>query len=302
MLVEQSHVSRAAEQLGISQPAMSTALGQLREAFQDPLLVRTGKGMTPTPNALRLSRSAREALDLMHEAFSLTQAFEAATAETVFRLSATESVGFMLMPRLTEVFQRLAPAARLVLGPSEPARLREQLEEGRADLVVGFLPDPPDALYAVTLYEQELRVVAARGHPRIRGTLTLEQFLHERHVRYQPLHGESSIERRVEDAFASLGRSRRVAVTVPSALASAPIVAASRHIATLTRAVAEHAAQADALQVLVPPVSLGKARVSMFWHERTHASPAHVWLRKVIRGLFDRHGRAGTRSTSAGPG
>jgi len=300
VLVEQSHVSRAAEQLGISQPAMSTALGQLREAFGDPLLVRTGRGMAPTPNALRLATSARAALDLLHEAVAMTQAFDPATAETVFRISATESVGFLLMPRLTRALQRLAPSVRLVLSPSEPARLREQLEEGRADLVAGFLPDPPGALYEATLYEQELRVVASRGHPRIRGSLSAEQFLEERHVRYQPLHGESTIERRVDEAFSAQGRVRRVAVTVPSALASAPIVAASAHLATLTRAVAEHAARADALQVLVPPLPLGPVRVSLFWHERTHASAGHVWLRRVIRRLFHGQGTSARGTIASG--
>ncbi|VWX61906.1 conserved hypothetical protein [Burkholderiales bacterium 8X] len=290
VLVEQSHVSRAADQLGISQPAMSTMLAQLREVFQDPLLVRTAKGMAPTPNALRIAASARAALDTMEEAFSLTRAFDPATAETVFRISATESVGFLLLPRLTRLLEQVAPNVRLVLSPSEPARFREQLEEGRADLVAGFLPNPPEALYTAMLYEQELRVVAAAAHPRIRGTLTGEQFLQERHVRYKPLHGESSIEQHVEQLFAAQGRTRRIAVTVPSALASASIVAASGHIATLTQAVAEHAAKADALQVLVPPFPLGVARVSLFWHERTHASSAHVWLRQVIRGLF--HGEA----------
>mgnify|MGYP003583215008 CR=1 FL=1 len=297
VLIEQSHVSRAADQLGISQPAMSTTLAQLREVFNDPLLVRTGKGMAPTPNALRIAGSARTALDVMEEAFSLTRAFDPATAETAFRISATESVGFLLVPRLTQVLERVAPNVRLVLSPSEPARLRDQLEEGRADLVAGFLPNPPEALYSATLYEQELRVVAASGHPRIRGALTAEQFLQERHIRYKPLHGESSIERRVEEVFAAHGRTRRIAVTVPSALASASIVAASGHLATLTKAVAEHAGKANGLQVLEAPIPLGVARVSLFWHERTHASSAHVWLRQVIRGLF--HGEAATSKAAA---
>src|SRR4051794_33110448 len=87
VLVEQSHVSRAADLLGVSQPAMSATLGQLRDVFQDPLLVRTAKGMAPTPNAVRIAASARAALELVDEAFALTRAFDPATAETAFRLS-----------------------------------------------------------------------------------------------------------------------------------------------------------------------------------------------------------------------
>jgi DNA-binding transcriptional LysR family regulator len=289
VLVEQSHVSRAADVMGISQPAMSAALAQLREVFQDPLLVRTAKGMAPTPNATRIAASARAALELMEDSFALTRAFDPATAETTFHLNATESVGFMLVPRLTRMLERLAPNVRLTISPSEPARLREQLEQGEADLVVSYQPHAPEALYTATLYQQELRVVAARNHPRVQGSLSVEQYLDERHIHYQPLAGQSSIERQVDEAFAARGRVRRIGVTVPSALASAPIVGASTHIATLTRAVAEHAARADDLQVLQPPFPLGAVRVAMFWHERTHAGLAHVWLRQVIRDLF--HGQ-----------
>jgi DNA-binding transcriptional LysR family regulator len=286
VLIEQSHVSRAADLLGISQPAMSATLAQLREVFQDPLLVRTAKGMAPTPNATRIAASARAALELMEDCFALTRAFDPPTAETAFHLSATESVGFMLVPRLTQVLERVAPHVRLTISPSEPARLREQLEQGEADLVAAYQPHAPEALYTATLYQQELRVVAARNHPRIRGALSVQQYLDERHVHYKPLAGHSTIERQVDEAFAALGRTRRIGVTVPSALSSASIVGASTHIATLTRAVAEHAARADDLQVLEPPFALGAVRVAMFWHERTHASSAHVWLRQVIRDLF----------------
>lgn len=286
VLIEESHVSRAARQLGISQPTMSATLAQLRDVFQDPLLVRTAKGMAPTPNALRIAASARAALDTLESSFALTRAFDPATAETAFRLSATESVGFMLMPRLTQALERFAPSVRVTVSPSEPARLREQLEEGEVDLVAAYQPHAPEALYTATLYQQELRVVAAGSHPRIRGSISVEQYFDERHVHYKPLHGHSSIERQVDEAFAAHGRTRRIGVTVPSALASAPIVAASTHIATLTRAVAEHAARADNLQVLEPPLALGAVRVAMFWHERTHASSAHIWLRRVIRELF----------------
>jgi DNA-binding transcriptional LysR family regulator len=289
VLVAQSHVSRAAQELGLSQPAMSSMLAALRETFQDPLLVRTARGMEPTPNAQRIAARAREALELVEGALALTRAFDPSTAETSFRISATESVGFILIPRLIQTLEERAPQVRLVIGTSEPGRIRELLEGGEADLVAAYQPKAPDALYSTTLYQQELRVLAARSHPRIQGTLGAEQYMAERHVHYKPLHGESSIERQVDEAFAAHGRTRRIGVTVPSALASPPVVAASTHLATVTRAVAEHAARASALQVLEPPFSLHAVRVAMFWHERTHASSAHVWLRQLIRELF--HGR-----------
>jgi len=286
VLVAESHVSRAADQLGISQPAMSATLAQLREVFQDPLLVRTARGMSPTANGLRIAACARAALELIEESFALTRAFDPSVAENVFRLSATESVGFMLVPRLMQKLEQVAPGVRLHIRAAEPSRTREQLEEGEADLVVAYQPHAPGALHTSSLYQQELRVIAARSHPTIQGTLSLDQYLDSRHVYYKPTHGQSTIERQVDEAFAACGRTRRIGVSVPSALASAPIVAASHHIATLTRAVAEHAAKSDELQVLTPPLALDTVRVSMFWHERTHTISAHVWLRQLIREVF----------------
>lgn len=286
VLVERAHVSRAAEELGLTQPQASATLASLREHFQDPLLVRTARGMQPTPNAVRIAERLRAALEHVEEAFTVTRAFDPATSETAFRISATESVGFLLIPRLVQALETRAPHVHVVVETAEPGRLRELLADGEVDLVATFHPDAPDALYGTVLYEQELRVLAAADHPRIRGTVAEEAYLQERHVRFQPLRGDSSIERQVDDAFALRGRTRRIGVTVPSSLASPPVVAASTHIATVTKAVAEHAARALALQVLKPPFPLEIARVSMYWHERTHASPAHVWLRKLIRELF----------------
>jgi DNA-binding transcriptional LysR family regulator len=242
--------------------------------------------MTPTPNAMHIAENARVALDLIEGSFALTRAFDPAVAQTIFHLSATESVGFMLVPRLTHKLEQVAPGVRLHIGAAQPSRMREQLEEGEADLVVAYQPQAAGALHTSSLYQQELCVVAASSHPGIRGSLSVDQYLDARHVRYKPTHGHSTIERQIDEAFASRGRTRRIGVSVPSALASAPIVAASNHLATLTRAVAEHAARTNDLQVLPLPFDLGTVSVSMFWHERTHAPSAHVWLRQLIRDLF----------------
>jgi len=285
VLVAEGHVSRASAEVGISQSSMSATLAQLRDAFQDPLLVRTAKGMTPTPVALRIAASARAALDLIEDSYAQTRTFDAPVADTIFRISATESVGFMLVPRLTEKLEELAPNVQLVIRPAD-FRMREQLELGEADLVVAYQPYAPDTLFTSALYEQELCVIASKSHSSIRATLSSEQYLCARHVCYRPANGASMIERQVDEAFAARGRLRRIGVTVPSALSSAPIVATSGHVATVTRALAEYVSQCNDIQVLSPPFELGPVNVSMFWNERTHSISAHVWLRQLIRDLF----------------
>lgn len=286
ILIEESHVSKAAERLGVTQPSMSAVLAQLREVFNDPILIRTNKGMIPTSSGIAIARLAKRSLDLLEEAMSMTREFDPYASKMTFRINATESVGFILVPPLTRLLESAAPGVRIEVSPSAPSRMLDQLQQGEADVVVAYQPHAPDMLYMTTLYQQQLRVVAASSHPRIEGRLTPEQYRNERHVYYKPAIGVSSIERQVDQAFAERGWERQVGIVVPSALASAPIAAASNHLATVTRAVAEHAARANDLQVLKPPIPLGVVRVAMFWHERTHASSAHAWLRKMIKSLF----------------
>jgi DNA-binding transcriptional LysR family regulator len=285
-LVSEAHVTRAAEQLGLSQPAMSAVLSKLRRIFQNPLLVRTTKGMVATPVAIEIAAHARDALIHVELALNLNRTFSPTDSRTTFKIGATESVAFVLMPLLVSALEAEAPHVRILVVSLEPSRVREQLEDGEIDLVVAYLGTPPEGLHTTSLYQQVLKVVASKSHPVIQGKLSLRQYTDAGHIYYKPRVGTSTIEDQVDAAFTAVGETRTVKVTVPSAMSSPQIAANSRLLATLTLAVAQEASRAYNLQILEPPLPLKLVHVSMYWHERTHAMVPQTWFRQFIKKLF----------------
>ena len=219
-------------------------------------------------------------------ALNLNSTFNPSDSRTTFKIGATESVAFVLMPLLVAALEAEAPHVRILVVTLEPSRVREQLEDGEIDLVVAYLGTPPEGLHTTSLYQQVLKVVASTSHPDIQGKLSLQQYIDAGHIYYKPRVGTSTIEDQVDEAFTAVGATRTVKVTVPSAMSSPQIAANSRLLATLTLAVAQEASRAYKLQILEPPLPLKLVHVAMYWHERTHAMAQQTWFRKFIKKLF----------------
>lgn len=280
-LVAEGHVTRAAERMNITQPAMSATLARLRTLFADPLLVRTEKGMVATPRAAQLAEQFQQALDLVDQALSAGADFDPATATERFKIAASETLGYLLMPSLIAHVRRLAPGAQFTVQPPELARVRHDLEEGGIDLVVAFIRDAPQGLRFKPLLSQPMRVIAAAGHPEVQGQLSLAQYVGYPHVFYAlGRTARSTLEDVVDEALQRAGVARSIGARVSSTLVSPGLVAQSDLLATLPERIARHFAAVWQLQVLEPPLSLEDVSTSMFWHERTHHSPAHRWLRQ----------------------
>ena len=208
-LVTEAHVTRAAERMGISQPAMSATLARLRALFADPLLVRTEKGMVATPRALDIAEQVQQALDLIDQSLAESTPFDPACATAHFRIVASESIGFLLMPQLIARVRQDAPGVRLSVRNPELPRVRQELEEGDCDLVVAFLHDAPQGLRSTTLMQQRMCVIAAAGHPSIQGSISLEQYVAFPHVYYAlGRTGTSTLDTVVDRALARAGQAR----------------------------------------------------------------------------------------------
>jgi DNA-binding transcriptional LysR family regulator len=281
-LVSEAHVTRAAERMGMTQPAMSAALARLRSLFGDPLLVRTEKGMVPTPRAQEVAAAARSALELLDGALAPEAGFDPARSSERFEILASESASFVLMPALVARVRALAPRVELRIQVPDLTRARQVLEEGRADLLVSFTRSAPAGLRSRPLLQQELKIIAARHHPDVRGSLTLDQFLAWPHAIHMIGRTCSAVEAAANDALAPTGRQRSVGAWVPSSISSPAVVAATDFLATLPDFVARSFSHALGLQVLAPPLAMGDAQLSMYWHDRTHRHPAQRWLRKVL--------------------
>lgn len=161
-------VSRAAELLELGQPAVSIALGKLREHFSDPLFVRTSSGMEPTPLADELVQPIRHALDAFDAALGHRSSFDPATSERSFRICMTDITHLVLLPRLWGQLRATAPGIRIQISPLDDDTGRK-LEAGEADLAVGFIPALEAGFYQQALFRQQYVCLASADHPRIHG-------------------------------------------------------------------------------------------------------------------------------------
>jgi len=285
-LIAESSVTRAAERMDMSQPAMSGALARLREVLQDPLLVRTPKGMVPTPYALEITVAMRPHLRGMQALLAQRGQFDPFTAEGLVSIATTDYTGVVLGPALMARLRGAAPNLRLQIKLPDPKHIREWLEEGSCDIGIGFFPELADGLHAAPLFEDTVSVLAATTHPTVQGSVSLAQFQEATHVIFgSPFAPLSTLETWVDEHLAPLNVTRKVGMQVPSALMPGYAVTRTDLLATLPTRLARHLAQTLPLQVLPLPFEAAPMTFSMVWHERTHSVPAYLWLREVLREL-----------------
>jgi len=285
-LVEERHVTRAAERMSIGQPAMSAALARLREVFRDVLLVKTTTGMEPTPRALELVGRIREMTDLLEGRGFAHAQFDPATSQARWRIMASDGISRVVLPALMELAGRAAPKMRFTVHPGDPRRLSEYLRDGDFDLAMAFVRTPPSELRQMVLYPQRLVCIAREGHPDIEGTLTFEQFTASDHARWgAPPVAHATMEVMVDEILEAQGKSRRVALLISSLTLLPTVVARSNLLAVIPEHLARHACESLPLQVLPLPFRVPPVHVSMTWHERMHHDPGHKWLRDALRDI-----------------
>jgi DNA-binding transcriptional LysR family regulator len=272
-------VSRAGARLGLSQPAVSNALAQLRGVLGDPLLVRGPRGMVPTERALALAAPLRAALAQLEYSLGPSAPFDPATSDRRFTLATNDFVAFALLPKLLARLSREAPGVRLQVRAWQEHHVPADLERGEADLMLGIFRKLPPGHQQTPLFVDRFVCVVRRGHPQVRGKLTLATYVKLPHVlvSHQP-NGRGV----VDDVLAGRGLARTVVLRVSHFLLVPAIIAGTDYVAALSEHVAHPFAKAWPLQILPPPLPLPVGDISLVWHERTHASPAQAWLRGVI--------------------
>ncbi|WP_246012853.1 LysR family transcriptional regulator [Pigmentiphaga humi] len=282
VLVTEKNVTRAANLLGIGQPALSQTLGKLREHFNDPLLVRTRGGMVPTDRARELERSARQILAEYDRMISPADHFDPATSRRRFVVTIPEYAEHMLMPPLLERLRRESPDIRIEVRPPQPARAIEQLETGDLDLRIAWLLAPTPTLRSMPLFQDQVVCLASRAHPSIQDSLTVDDFLGCPHVR--PLGtGRPTTAVVLDEALAREGRKFERPFLVQNFLTIPAIVSRTDMLATLPRMLARAFAAQYPLQLLEVPLRLPRIRYAAYWHERSQKDPGHRWLRTMLQ-------------------
>ena len=287
LIVERS-VSRAAMRLGSTQPALSAALRRLRSLTGDPLLVRSGAGMTPTPTALELLAPAERLLQEADTLFAPRRrksGFDPATSTLQVRIAASDYLDPLFLPQLVARLQRLAPGLRLDLQPlTAEYDYRASLARGEVDLVIGNWLEPPAELHLGRLLVDEVVCLVSEQHPAVRmapRAWTAARYLDCQHLAPMPLSpGQPGV---IEQHLASLGLQRQIAVRCAHFGQLPQMVARSLLVLTTGRLFCARYLDQLPVRILRCPVAFPPMTYYQLWHELSHTSAPLRWVREQVR-------------------
>jgi DNA-binding transcriptional LysR family regulator len=281
-LLEELHVTNAGRRVGLSQPAMSNALGRLRRQLGDPLLVRTPGGMVPTPRATELAGPVRDALAAVEAALAAPGPFDP-TAPRRFVLAVTDYAGCVLLPALATDLAQNASGIDLDVRPFEEATRDDLLRRGEIDVAIEYIAHLGEGFRRQTLLEEDFRCVVRGDHPGVGKRLTLKRYVALPHLLVSPRGGGGR--GIVDEMLAAKGLERRIAMNIPHFMVAPLLVARSDMIATLPRRIAEEVAPRYGLRVFRPPLAITGFALDAVWHARTDADPGRRWLVERMRAV-----------------
>ena len=279
---EYRHITKAAKVLGITQPALSHALGRLRSLLGDKLFVKSSRGMVPTPKAQQLSAPIRTLLESFETNVLGVQEFDPKTLKKTFTVHTTDLIECLLMPKLLQTLRYEAPYTKLVSRPAGFSLPREEMERGDCDFAIaGFFGNLPDGFYQQKLFTDHFQSAVRRNHPRLRGkkSLTLDEYCNERHILIAP---SGDLRGQVDDLLKKKKRERQIVVGLNVFMSSAWIVSQGDDLLTAPSRLIALIGKAFPVQVMAPPVEIPSITIVQAWHERNHQDPGHKWLREHI--------------------
>lgn len=273
-LLRERNVSRAAERLALSQPAVSNALNRLRELLDDPLLVRVGRAMQPTPRALELEAPIRDALQRIGQSLAGGDAFDPARSRQRFTLALTDYVEALCMPHLLQNLEAEAPAIGVAIQHLTPTLPAEALDKSSLDLVLGRFEDLPARFQRRAWASETLRLLARRGHPQVDAAIDLTTFLAQRHLWVSG----GQTKGMVDQWLASQGLKRQIAYITPNYLQAAHLVARTDLLTVLPTRLANYFAELLPLQVLELPFDVGQFHLELVYLAQRERDTALQWL------------------------
>ena len=278
LLAERS-VSRVAETLDLSQPAVSNALARLRKLLGDELFLRTPSGMEPTPFAEQLADSVTYALGMIHSALNQRSSFDPASSARSFVIGMTDIGEIYFLPPLMERLRREAPGVTISTVRNTAVNLRDDLESGKVDLAIGLLPQLKAGFFQRRLFSQRYVCLMRKGHPLDKRKISLAEFSAAEHLL---VISEGTGHGKVDEVLKRSGIERRVALTVPHFVAVGHILQNGDLVATVPERLADRMTGPFSLSAVPHPAQLPEVAINVFWHAKFHKAPANQWLRSLI--------------------
>lgn len=282
-------VTRAAEAVGVSQSTMSYTLARLREAFSDPLFVRIGDAMQPTPLALQLAVPVRRMLGILRNDVLRRLPFSPATSERTFTINMSDIAELVFLPIMLRRFTKVAPFVNIRSVNLDADALHKALDNGEVDLAMGYYPDlRPAHVYQQKLSAQSFVCMVRKGHPRVQRQITLAQFVQESHALVR---NAGRTQEMFEGVLAQQGVRRRVVLDIGHFTSVPFVIAQSDLVVTVPAVVGEIYSTLGSLALIPPPIPTPSFDVMQHWHELLHHDPGHQWLRSEIARLFNLRGK-----------
>lgn len=287
-LLREGSTVKAGNRLGLSQPAVSSALSRLRHSLGDELFIRQGQGIVPTDYARALATPLHEELGRLEELLAGPGKFDPATAEITFRIAGSDFFADVLMPRLSARLGKVAPGVRVQLVDLVPSSYISSLDRYEADLAL--LPDDafPDWVDRMAMFRSSFAVIARKGHPALTGlppgeVLPLDLFCTLGHILFSP---EGNLHGMGDAALEKVGRKRHVVMTLPVFSGICRTVGQGDAIALVPQQIAAMLADEMGLALYAPPMAMPVPLIVGAWNRRSSANPAHRWMRQEIAALL----------------
>src|SRR3954469_24613597 len=287
-------VVRAARRLHVTPSAVSNGLARLRAALDDPLLIRSGRGVVPTPRATALAPALARALRDLDQAVH-GEGFDPATTDRQLALALADVGQVVKLPAIVAALAAKMPRARLRVLSIDTLFATGGLAGTEIDVSIGAGEKGP-GVYAQPLFQEHIVLVARAGHPAIRGRVSKAQLAALRHVEVQVAPGRGS--RPLAASYAALGLTRDIAVVVPTFIAAAAVVAATDYVASLPASLVDVVGPRLGLRRLATPLSPGGTTVNLLWHERPDQDPALRAFRDLLARAAGRPARRGAAGRS----
>jgi DNA-binding transcriptional LysR family regulator len=283
-ILREKRIAIAAGKLGLSQPAVSNALGRLRQTFGDELFVRTPRGMMPTALAEQLAEPVGAALDTLQRALGQRTHFDAPSSTRTFTLAMSDVGEVYFMPVLAQLCTAHAPGVRINTVRAGTMNMKAEMESGAVDLAIGAFDDlSGESVFQRGLFHQDYVTMFRRGHPLEEGELTLERFRAASHL---VVASSASPYHAIRPLLDRAGIAQSACFSVPHFVAVPYIVSATDLVVTVPRKLAERAAPPFGLRFVSTPLKLPPLQTNVFWHRRFHQDAGNRWLRNLVAERF----------------
>ncbi|HDM8043491.1 TPA: transcriptional regulator LeuO [Vibrio campbellii] len=275
-VMQEQNITRAAHNLGMSQPAVSNAVARLKVMFNDELFMRQGRGIQPTQRARQLFGPIRQALQLIRNELP-SSVFQPESSTRLFKLAICSPCDMRFAPRIMANINEQAPSVQLHLDAEFDRLLSERMRYQEIDFVIDYARFDDQGFSSTEIFKDELVVIASKTHPRIQGGVSAEQLINEKHAKLSRVHGQRSFS---EQAYRELDCQ---AAYEGSSLSNLLYVVSQSELITIApRWMAENAVNSDQLQILDFPFENKEISGYLSWHESSEKDKGHIWLRDQL--------------------